>query len=625
MSTDYHVAVDAIVEACKGVALLGRKEDPSANYAMLEAQFSFVERYCARLFKINVEPFAWLSVSDRGDGIDVSISVDHAVWGRISDRTYAEFSATKKDNRRKNLSGENPDYGVAFDKWWEIVSNICQKAEGDTRARMLGSIGFMVALQQTGKCNYRKGSKVSRTTVEKMARSSSIRLGGGSPVGTSDITRTIEIFLKKCCGAFVVEAGEREDAPIPPNRSTPKPTPLHRPSPSPRPTPSPTPPPQPRRPWPVPTPPPPPPRPEPPRKQWKPSTPPPPPNPQRSKPRKEWRPPPPPRVTETKSFWRKYPLFPVGIAAACVAGAVYFVQDNNISAVKEKVGSGWEAVRGGIKGDSGGSVPSPTYTPPTRPTPTYTPPRPSTPTYTPPRPSTPTYTPQPTTSGGVAPRPVTPEWPRPKDWFYNECNVIERNIQHYTGGGYRYDRSSSRQVSSQISTLRNLLSRNDVNGSVRAYNELKQVYNSFVNGCQWQANLRHPRYNHVVSSYTPNRWEAENGWEFVNPGTSDLSVRRKPVQVRCDACRGHGYVVQKTRCYSCNGRGRVPNPAAQVGQAVNVVGGLVNAFGGGRRGRQVPRIPQGPSEIRCSSCNGTGNQQQNIRCNKCNGSGTMYR
>ena len=246
--------------------------------------------------------------------------------------------------------------------------------------------------------------------------------------------------------------------------------------------------------------------------------------------------------------------------------------------------------------------------------------------HTPQRPSTPIYTPPSTTSGGVASLPVAPEWPRPKDWFYNECNIIERNVQHYTGGGYRYDRSSARQVSSQVSTLRTQLSRNDVNGSVRAYNELKQVYNSFVNGCQWQANMRHPRYNHAVSSYTPNRWEAENGWEFVNPGTSDFSVRRKPVQVRCDACRGHGYVVQKTRCHSCNGRGRVPNPAAQIGQAVNVVGGIFGALGGrgGRRG-PVPRVPQAPAEIRCPSCSGTGNQQQNVRCNKCMGNGMIYK
>lgn len=247
-------------------------------------------------------------------------------------------------------------------------------------------------------------------------------------------------------------------------------------------------------------------------------------------------------------------------------------------------------------------------------------PPPQAPTYTPPK-RTSTYTPQPAT-----PRPVTQEWPRPKEWFYNECNVIERNIQHYSSGGYRYDRNLSSQVGSQISTLRNQLSRNDIGGSVRAYNELKQTYQSFVNGCQWQANLRHPRYNHVVSSHTPNRWDAESGWEFVNPGTSDLTVRRKPVQVRCDACRGNGYVVQKARCYSCNGRGRVPNPAAQVGQAVNVVGGIFGALGG-RGGRRVPvpRVPQAPAEIRCSSCNGSGNQQQRVRCDRCGGTGKIYR
>ncbi len=625
MSTDYHVAVDAIVEACKGVALLGRSEDASVNYDNLDAQFRFVEEYCARLFKIKVAPYAWLSVEESGDGINVSVLVDQAVWSNISARAYAEFSATKKDNRRKNKATENPDVGVAFDKWWEIVSNICQKAERGTCARILGSVGFMVALQQSGKCNYRKGSKVSRTTIEKMARASSINLGDGSSIGASDIASTIEIFLKKCCSAFVVEAGEREDAPIPPSHPSPNPTPSHRPHQSPRPTPTPTPSPrqqpQPRRPWPTPTPPPPP-RPEPPRKQWKPSTP-PPPNPQRSKPRKEWRPPSPPRVSETKSFWRKHPLFPVGIAAACVAGAVYFVQDNNISAVKEKVGSGWEAIHEGIKGDNGGSTPSPTYTPPARPTPTYTPPRSSTPTYTPSQPSPPTYMP-PTTSGGTASRPITPEWPRPKDWFYNECNVIERNVQHYTGGGYRYDRSSARQISSQISTLKNQLSRNDVNGSVRAYNELKQVYNSFVNSCQWQANMRHPRYNHVVSSYTPNQWMAENGWEFVHPGTSDFSVRRKPIQVRCSSCRGHGYVIQKSRCYSCNGRGRVPNPAAQIGAAVNVVGGLVNTFGG-KRSRPTRMPSRIPAEIKCQTCNGMRNLQQQVRCNLCNGARFIYK
>ena len=217
-----------------------------------------------------------------------------------------------------------------------------------------------------------------------------------------------------------------------------------------------------------------------------------------------------------------------------------------------------------------------------------------------------------------------PTWARPREWYERECSVLEKNVSFYTSGGYRYPRGGDASVLRQIQNLRQRLNANDPEGSARSHSELKTVYDTFVKQCQWTSGLRHPRFPHVVSGMTANQWVAENGWEFVNPGTSDFTVRRKPVQVRCDACRGNGYVVQKTRCYSCNGRGRVPNPAAQVGQAVNVVGDLVNAFGGGRRGRQVPRVPQGPSEIRCSSCNGTGNQQQNVRCNKCNGSGSIY-
>lgn len=121
---------------------------------------------------------------------------------------------------------------------------------------------------------------------------------------------------------------------------------------------------------------------------------------------------------------------------------------------------------------------------------------------------------------------------------------------------------------------------------------------------------------------TQNRWDTENGWEFIDPDTSDLTVSRKPVQVRCDPCRGTGYVVQEKSCYSCNGRGWVPNPAAQVGQTINDVGRIL---GGGRGMRPVPRIPQMPSEIHCSSCNGVGHRQQRNICDRCGGSGSIYR
>ena len=577
MSNDYHIAVSAIVDACKGVSALGRKEDPSSSFDTFDTQFCFVEKYSARAFKISVEPCSWLSFSDNDIGVSVSIAFDSALWSSISDRDYADFGAKKKDNRRKNVVGENPDYGIAFDKWWEVVSNICQN-DRDARCKILSAIGYMIALSRTSRCNYKKGSQVSRTTIGKIARASSLHVSGASSLCVSDIEHTIETYLTKCCGAFVVECGEREDAPMPSPRKPSRPkaeiwrTP---PRPVPRPTPTP--------------------RYEPPRKQWEA----PPPKPQ-PKQRREWRPPPPPRHIETKSFWRRHPLLPVGIAAVSVFGVIFLVQDNNFDFVKEKIEAGVESVREGMRSESEGNSSENVSD---------------------------CATPQssvPSTYNAPVARTQVAEWPKPKDWFYNECNVIERNVQFYTGGGYRFDKGFARKIASCISALRSNLSRDDIGGSVRAYNELKQAYLSFENGCQWQPNVRHPKYNHVLSSYTKNQWMAESGWEFVNPGTSDFSVRRKPVQVRCNSCRGSGYVMQKSQCYSCNGRGRIPNPAAQVGQAVNAVGGLINAFGGNRRGRHMPRVPQGPSEIRCPSCNGTGGQQMKVRCGRCNGAGSFY-
>lgn len=288
-----------------------------------------------------------------------------------------------------------------------------------------------------------------------------------------------------------------------------------------------------------------------------------------------------------------------------IVGVVYFARGGNIEDVKEAVGNGLSVFRG--TGNVGNDSPARTDV------------------YTPSASPNHVHVPSSSAKSGSSHRSASQEWPRPKDWFYNECNVIERNIQYYTGGGYRYDKSLVRRIGSQISNLRKLLTNNDINESVRTYNELSHVYASFVNGCQWQANMRHPRYAHVISSNIPNRWMPEVGWEFVNPGTSDLTVRKKAVQVRCSACRGNGYIVQSTRCYSCNGRGRIPNPAAQVGQAVNFVGGIVNAIGGGRKARSLTRSPQGASEICCPVCNGAGSQQLNVMCNKCNGTGRVFR
>ena len=174
-------------------------------------------------------------------------------------------------------------------------------------------------------------------------------------------------------------------------------------------------------------------------------------------------------------------------------------------------------------------------------------------------------------------RPVGEHWVKPRKWFAEQCGVIERNMRHYTGGGYRYSRKLASAVVAQANDLRNQLARCSADGTRRAYNALKATYDSFMADCRWQVGISHPRYGHVLSGRIPNQWIAEEGWEFMHPGTSDLSVRRKqpPPQQReelvlCNACLGTGYVMHYTQdrsgkervrqwrslCRQCNGKGR---------------------------------------------------------------------
>jgi len=124
----------------------------------------------------------------------------------------------------------------------------------------------------------------------------------------------------------------------------------------------------------------------------------------------------------------------------------------------------------------------------------------------------------------------------------------------------------------------------------------------------------------VYSSPQPNTWAAEQGWEFVNPGTSDLSVRKARVACNCTRCKGSGVLLANSRCAACGGSGKVANPAAAVSDAVV---GFANVFGGKKK--RMPRIKTGPSTIPCSSCSGRGRVQQQIQCDRCNGAGKYYK
>lgn len=214
-----------------------------------------------------------------------------------------------------------------------------------------------------------------------------------------------------------------------------------------------------------------------------------------------------------------------------------------------------------------------------------------------------------------------PTWARPKDWYERECSVIEKNVRFYTSGGYRYPRGGDAAVIRQIQNLRHRLTADDPEGSARVYSELKAAYGTFVNNCQWTSGLRHPRFQHVVSSTIANQWVAENGWEFVNPGTSDFTVRKKQVRITCPQCQGCGQMVKRVRCQNCGGSCKVANPAAQIG---GVIDSITSAINSGRRRGRIPSMPSVPSTIPCPACKGTGCQQQLYPCGKCRGSRFIY-
>ncbi len=213
-----------------------------------------------------------------------------------------------------------------------------------------------------------------------------------------------------------------------------------------------------------------------------------------------------------------------------------------------------------------------------------------------------------------------PTWARPKEWYERECSVIEKNVRFYTSGGYLYPRDKIVGIFRLIQNLRHCLNANDPEESARVHSDLKAAYDTFVNQCQWAAGLRHSRFPHVVSGMIANQWVAENGWEFVNPGTSDFTVREKPVSVICPQCYGSGQVFKRARCHNCGGRCKVANPAAQIGDAIGDISSVINS---GRRRRRIPNMPRIPipSTIPCPECKGKGYQQQPCLCSKCGGSG----
>ena len=223
----------------------------------------------------------------------------------------------------------------------------------------------------------------------------------------------------------------------------------------------------------------------------------------------------------------------------------------------------------------------------------------------------------------VQPAPITQEkpveqWAKPKDWFEGECANAEKLVEKFQSGGYRMTggSASAGSVRDRIAAVRRCIRQNDPAGAQLAYESLLRDVKSYAESCVWTKGLRHPKYAHILSGQNPDVWEVESGYQLVNPGTADWTVRKVPVEVVCGRCRGNKYISESARCTICNGRkvftvdpvhhARGRNPPSRA-----------------RGGRLPPRPPS--INVPCWNCGGTGSVSVQKECPKCKGRGTEFR
>lgn len=135
----------------------------------------------------------------------------------------------------------------------------------------------------------------------------------------------------------------------------------------------------------------------------------------------------------------------------------------------------------------------------------------------------------------------------------------------------------------------------------------------FELNCRWKSGVSRGDGTH--SGHIEGTWEPDAGRVIIDGRAMRV--------MRCGKCSGSGTVRSFEVCSSCNGRGRVANPAAQISDAVNMGAGIVSMFG---RGGRAPRIhsPRVAREINCNYCNGQGRVPVTHSCPRCDGKGNIY-
>lgn len=212
-------------------------------------------------------------------------------------------------------------------------------------------------------------------------------------------------------------------------------------------------------------------------------------------------------------------------------------------------------------------------------------------------------------------RQMAEKWEQVKPQYFSELNQIKTLFKKKTVVPYRYNERYAEKLRAAIIDLDNAVNYDDFLVVPDRCDNAKDALRRFESSCEWQAGVSKGPGTHMHSGNYEGSWLPDRGYVMVNRGGEMVAAQ----VAECRSCRGNGYKIQQVYCQTCNGRGRVPNPMAQVGNVVDIVG----AFGGKNR-RRVPRMPKQPSEINCSACN-RGRIQQQVQCSSCNGQGKVYK
>lgn len=214
--------------------------------------------------------------------------------------------------------------------------------------------------------------------------------------------------------------------------------------------------------------------------------------------------------------------------------------------------------------------------------------------------------------------PPVEQWTQPKDWYERECANVEKVLERFQSGGYRMTGGSvsAGTVRDRVAAVRRCVRQNDPAGAQLAHENLLRDFNNYSEHCVWTKGLRHPKYAHIFSGQNPDVWEIEKGYQLVNPGTADWTVRKVPVEVVCGRCRGKRYISESGSCPICKGRKVFPVETAYSVQGQN--------FHPRVRGGRPPRRPLS-IKAPCWNCGGKGSVPMQKECPKCKGRGTEFR